>query len=97
MSLLQDDEEKEDKAPESIEDPIDQVDVWGGADNIPDYEPKTEVPEDEILVEVVPASGCHSADKGTIFWGTFVLLMLMYVAGCFVGHACCKKDEQDRK
>jgi len=97
LSLLQDDEEKEDKAPESIEDPIDQVDVWGGADNIPDYEPKTEVPEDEILVEVVPASGCHSADKGTIFWGTFVLLMLMYVAGCFVGHACCKKDEQDRK
>ncbi len=97
LSLLQDDEEKEDKAPESIEDPIDQVDVWGGADNIPDYEPKTEVPEDEILVEVVPASGCHSADKGTIFWGTFVLLMLMYISGCFVGHACCKKDEQDKK
>ena len=97
LSLLQDDEEKEDKAPESIEDPIEQVDVWGGADNIPTYEPKTEIPEDEILVEVVPASGCHSADEGTIFWGTFVLLMFMYVSGCFVGHACCKKDEQDKK
>tara|TARA_R110001583_G_scaffold105966_2_gene253979 strand:- start:4901 stop:6604 length:1704 start_codon:yes stop_codon:yes gene_type:complete len=77
-------------------DPAEDVETYGDPSSSFDFT-EPDVAETEILVEVQPASGCHNTDSGKIFWFTFILLMLMYTTGYVVGHACCKKDEQDKK
>ena len=92
LTILQDDE-KEDRGPEPIEDPVEPAEtVW-----VDDPWSKDEPPQDEILVEVAPASGCHNADGTGMFWTFFSLMMLMYVTGYVVGLACHEKNEENKK
>lgn len=82
LTILQD-EEKEDKAPESMEDPIEAADVIWQDDPWSTQEAE---PEEEILVEVHPANGCHQTDKKGTFWKLFGLLLAVYTLGGAFGY-----------
>ena len=89
LTILQD-EEKEDKAPESIEDPFEQADVIWQEDPWSTQEAE---PEEEILVEVHPANGCHQTDKKATFWKLFILLLTMYALGGIFGWLAARHKE----
>jgi len=98
LDLFGDPEEKQD-APEpetiSIPDPVEQAEtVWA------DWtEPEPE-PEQEILVEVSPASGCNSqphSGGNKQFWFFFIVYMLTYFFGMYMGCGLCEEKRNERR
>ena len=92
LTILQD-EEKEDKVPESMEDPVEAADVIWNDDPWATQEAE---PEEEILVEVHPANGCESSRGRKTAVGFIVLFLLVYGFGLFMGHNVRTNNKKDK-
>ena len=100
-TIFEEEEEvKEDRAPqqEQAEDPAEPVDALSGGfitfDNGTEVE---EEPQEEILVEVVPANGCQTGSPSRTFWFFLTLYFIVYCAGLYFGCALCKDKEEEKQ
>ena len=85
---------KEDRAErEQAEDPAEPVDALAGGFITFDNDAE---PEQEILVEVVPASGCESSRSRKTVVGFVVLFLLVYGFGLFMGHNVRRNSKKDK-
>jgi len=89
LTILQD-QEKEDRAPESMEDPVEQADVIWQEDP---WAEQTAEPE-EFIIEISEPSGCHQVDKKGAFWKLFVLLLIMYSLGGVFGYLAGQRNKE---
>ena len=78
---------------EQAEDPAEPVDALAGG--FITFDNDTE-PEQEILVEVVPASGCESSRSKKTVVGFIVLLLLVYGFGLFMGHNVRRNSKKNK-
>ena len=87
---------KQDRAErEQAEDPAEPVDALAGGFIIFDNGAEPE-PEQEILVEVVPAAGCESKRSRKTAIGFAVLFLLVYGFGLFMGHNVRRNSKKDK-
>ena len=55
---------------------------------------KSDEPETEVVVEIVPAdNGCHQTDKKVTFWKLFILLLTMYALGGIFGWLAARHNQ----